>query len=354
MLVPPASFGIAEEGIYRCSKVETLNLSFLETLHLKTVLFIGGQEPSKFFKEFFSTMSIEWNLIRIADYSSLGELVTSSVSKSSPREGGSRLHEDNGSRSNGSDGYDMDYDFGATYHLTDGDELMLIKSSCLKKTLKLLLNKEKYNILLVDRTSIIIGILRKIQKWSISSVINEYRLFAGKNRSYYAETFLEVIDLTIEQERDDQLLLQSMENLDLDADPLLLPAEMNRRVSSTVIVNEDDLSRSPPVPQRLLKIVDEAESHSDKPDALESPSMSKTSSTLGIFGNRYRLAFNKSANGEYQYYKSQSGNSPEDTLTIEIPRESLLPHWWKYQRDLWEKENAPPEHNFYKEDIFTC
>lgn len=348
MLVPPASFGIAEEGIYRCSKVETLNLSFLETLNLKTVLFIGGQEPSKFFKEFFSTMSIEWNLIRVADFSSLGELVTSSVSKTSPREG---VDGNSCTEYNNSDG---DSSFGATYHLTDGDELMLIKSSCLKKTLKLLLNTEKYNILLVDRTSIIVGILRKIQKWSISSVINEYRLFAGKNRNYYAETFLEVIDLIIEQEKDDKFLMQGMEELNMGPDPLLLSAEMHRRASSTVVVNEEDLSRSPPVPQRLIKMVDEAESHSKvEHETFESPKISKSSSTLGIFGNRYRLAFNKSASGDYKYYKSHSGITAEDTLTIKIPRESLLPHWWKFQRDLWEKENAPPEHNFYKEDIFT-
>ncbi|KAG0669961.1 Protein required for replication of Brome mosaic virus [Maudiozyma exigua] len=77
MLVPPANFGIAEEGIYRCSKVETLNLSFLETLDLKTVVYIGGQEPSKFFREFFNRSSIQWISIRTADYANVGTQVNS-------------------------------------------------------------------------------------------------------------------------------------------------------------------------------------------------------------------------------------------------------------------------------------
>ena len=76
MLVPPAGFGIAEEGIYRCSKVETLNLSFLETLNLKTILFIGGQEPSKFFKDFFNRSSIDWSVLRTEDLSSASTIST--------------------------------------------------------------------------------------------------------------------------------------------------------------------------------------------------------------------------------------------------------------------------------------
>lgn len=356
MLVPPANFGIAEEGIYRCSKVETLNLSFLETLNLKTVLFIGGQEPSKFFKEFFSTTSIEWSLIRIADFSSAGEPVTNNISKSDRQDGIADGNDRDPTNACNSLDCRPTSTFGETYHLTDGDDLMLIKSSCLKKTFYMLLNTEKYNILLVDRTSIIIGILRKIQKWGISSVINEYRLFSGKNRSYFAETFLEVIDIVVEQERDDNMLRERMEELNLDQDPLLSPTEMNRKASNTIVVNEEDLSRSPQIPSRLLKILNEAESHkrtSSETESFDSPKMSKSSSSLGIFGNRYRLAFNRGERGDYKYYRSQSSNDVEDALTLKIPRESLLPQWLKFQRDLWERENVPQVHNFYKEDIFT-
>lgn len=353
MLVPPANFGIAEEGIYRCSKVETLNLSFLETLNLKTVLFIGGQEPSKFFREFFATMSIEWSLIRIADFSAAGEPLSSGANKSSSR--GNPSHRDGleCDKIQVSEEGNDESSFGGTYHLTDQDDLMLIKSRCLKKTLYQLLNTEKHNLLLVDRTSIIIGILRKIQKWSLSSVINEYRLFSGKNRNYFAETFLEVISINVEQERDEQSLMERMDDLHLAPNPLPQSTDMDRLASNTEVVNEADLSKSPTVPSRMLRMVEEAENHKrtqSHTEDLESPQMNKSSSSLGIFGNRYRLAFNRH---DFKYYRSQNCSDSQDALTVKIPRESSLPHWLKFQRDLWEKENVPQEHNFYTEDIFT-
>ena len=68
MLVPPANFGIAEEGVYRCSHIETLNLPFLETLDLHTILYVGGQEPSNFMEEFFTRNCIEWFVLNSPAY----------------------------------------------------------------------------------------------------------------------------------------------------------------------------------------------------------------------------------------------------------------------------------------------
>lgn len=358
MLVPPANFGIAEAGIYRCSKVETLNLSFLETLNLKTVLFIGGQEPSKFFREFFNKSSIEWCLIRIADFSSAGEPVSKNINKhgnletTGDIEGEGHVKMVHKSSKHSEVGLMKE-----AYHLTDSDDLMLIKSTCLRKTFQLLLNTEKHNILLVDRTSIIVGILRKIQKWNIASIINEYRLFSGKNRSYFAETFLEVLEVMVEQEKDDMLIKGRMEEMSLGTKPS--SAEIKRKMSNTVIVSEEDLSRSPQIPSRILKMLEEAEAEArshkrtlSRPDSLQSHEIDRSSPSLGIFGHRYRLAFDKNERGEYKYYESQKTNGTEDALTLKIPKESLLPAWLKFQRDLWERENVPEEHNFYKEQIF--
>lgn len=358
MLVPPANFGIAEAGIYRCSKVETLNLSFLETLNLRTVLFIGGQEPSKFFREFFNKSSIEWCLIRIADFSSAGEPISKNINKHGNLESASDIESGeyvikahkSGTRSEAGD-------IKEVYHLTDSDDLMLIKSTCLRKTFQLLLNIEKHNVLLVDRTSIIVGILRKIQKWNIASIINEYRLFSGKNRSYFAETFLEVLEVMVEQEKDDMLLKGGMEKMSLATNTLPSSAEIKRKMSNIVIVSEEDLSRPPQIPSRVIKMLEEAEARSHKrttsrPDSSHSHEIDRSLPSLGIFGHRYRLAFDKNERGEYKYYESQKTNGTEDALTLKIPKESLLPVWLKFQRDLWERENVPEEHNFYKEQIF--
>ncbi|EHN03409.1 YCR095C-like protein [Saccharomyces cerevisiae x Saccharomyces kudriavzevii VIN7] len=359
MLVPPANFGIAEEGIYRCSKVETLNLSFLETLNLKTAIFIGGQEPSKFFKDFFTRSSIKWIVLRMSDFSAAAVPVKSSSASKSVS------HSNNNSISSLQDEKKTKYSNVSqnsvatdpvvreelSYHLSDNDDLMLIKSTCLKRTFKTLLNADNYNVLLVDKTALVIGILRKIQKWNIASIINEYRLFSGKNRNYFAETFLEIISINIEQEKDDKTIVkrQSPEN-----NNRIHSIEYKANSGKLIKVNEDDLCKEPEVPQRLLTLINQIETKVKNNKVLQvrgimRDDLKKASSDLGIFGHRYRLAFNKKENGEYGYYKAGG----KDNVKIRIPGDPQLPDWFKFQRDLWEKENVPEEHHFYREHIFT-
>ncbi|SCU92243.1 LADA_0F15346g1_1 [Lachancea dasiensis] len=334
MLVPPANFGIAEEGIYRCSKIETLNLSFLETLNLKTVIFVGGQEPSKFFREFFERSGVQWFVVRITDVSSNLAPVNAS--------GGKSKNEEESPRSNGNAAH-------GDYELNDNDDLMMIKSYSLKRTFELLLNTSNHNTILVDKTSIVVGVLRKIQKWNISSIINEYRLFATKNSNYFAETLLEMINVRIVQEEEDKLVLDNLATLQIQESG---GANDLSGCGKWEIVNESDLIFPPKIPTHLLRILKDVQA--DNEDAgvlvdLKLPAMTRTQSDLGIFGNRYRLAFNKKERADYDFYKGGNHN----VITFHIPREGLLPSWFTRQRDMWESENAQEEHNFYTESIFV-
>ncbi|CCD26598.1 Oca4p NDAI_0I00290 [Naumovozyma dairenensis CBS 421] len=481
MLVPPANFGIAEDGIYRCSKIETINLSFLETLNLKKIIFIGGQEPSKFFKEFFNRSSINWNIIKISEFhttttattttttkptdnnnnnnqsssqippppsssSSITTSASTSTSTSSSSSNGNSINDNNVNNNNDTStiisntkkntirNSKIDY-INKPYHLNDNDDLMLIKSKCLKKTFQLLLNSNNFNILLVDKTALIISILRKIQKWHISSIINEYRLFSGKNRSYFAETFLEFINIIIKQDYDTiesdsnnpdnnvetdhthHSISITVPKLDLTTSPQhnqllttnnnLSSKQMQRNLSSLSEINEDDLCNDIVIPSRLLNIVNDAEleainereiiqqqeqdennqssSSSSVPSFQRSPSILKslsisaasnstsientnTSSSSSITKNNntnnhtYTLSFKKKEYNDFVYYKpshnnnninsSTNDNNDNNSIILKIPKESSLPNWFKFQRDLWEKENAPDKYNFYKEHIF--
>lgn len=447
MLVPPAGFGIAEEGIYRCSKVETLNLSFLETLNLKTILFIGGQEPSKFFKDFFNRSSINWSVLRTEDLSSASTISTldnrrrikshltspngnSTEIQSSPptktfvsqnnvtfntiknnkipienscitkdTDNTSHHYNENLDISmNGSinipltESSDLSINTQPPFILNDSSDLMLIKSTCLKKTFQKLLNSKCYNLLLVDKTSLIVGILRKIQKWNISSILNEYRLYSGKHSSYFAETFLELVDIRIEQDHETVDAEETIvKNSDISHDKLnIIPFEP-KKPSNCIIVSEEDLCDPPEVPKRLINMILEAEQNEQleilrKSAGIFSKKLDRHNSDLGIFGHKYRLAFNKKDNGNYEYYKSyksrhqkskkykkqrdqttndnnnirkkeekveEEEEEEEDIVTLKIPKESLLPSWFTYQRDLWEQENVPEVHHFYKEYIFV-
>lgn len=232
------------------------------------------------------------------------------------------------------------------YELNDNDDLMIIKSYSLKRAFELLLNTVNHNTILVDKTSIIVGILRKIQKWNIASVINEYRLFAGKNCNYFAETFLEMVSIRIIQEEENGGLKSIEGSNAVDADDL----NESKSCAKWEIINESDLSSPPSIPLHLLQTLEEVQADNKEAafGAGYGVPLMKTQSDLGIFGNRYRLAFNKTERADYEFYKAGEHN----ILTLNIPKESLLPHWFVRQRDLWENENAQEEHNFYKESIF--
>ncbi|CCH61562.1 hypothetical protein TBLA_0F00180 [Henningerozyma blattae CBS 6284] len=452
MLVPPANFGIAEEGIFRCSKIENLNLSFLETLKLKTIIFVDGQEPTKFFKGFFKSSSIKWIIIKNNDFSnninsSINENKNNTESNSPSGNGDVTLVNttptfnfsdiDTASTESQHSGIskelmpessnkkNINYKSKETYNLTDADDLMLIKSVCLKKILKLLLNKENYNILLVDRTSIVIGLLRKIQKWNISSIINEYRLFSGKNSSYFAEIFLELVNLEITQQVlgkenpstsslvSPNIIIGPKDNSSSHSantsngvsikrqrhgnTPIATNTKGNmHKVEMSEIVNEEDLFTAPNVPQRMLKLVDDAQTRYF--DNLQDKNKGRVENTQGILpvssnnentnvtkntqsvipsslplNQTYKsslhspetilnISLNKSSAVDYQYYKclqdtifkngsSKRGSSTRDSsiqeniIHIQIPTEDLLPTWFTFQRDIWEQNYRKIRHS---------
>lgn len=59
----------------------------------------------------------------------------------------------------------------------------------IRMVFSIILDKSNNNILLVDKSALLVGMLRKIQKWQLSSIIDEYRMITGKHKSYNAECF---------------------------------------------------------------------------------------------------------------------------------------------------------------------
>ncbi|PWN39995.1 protein-tyrosine phosphatase [Ceraceosorus guamensis] len=45
MLVPPPNFGLVEDSLYRSGAPDLLNFPFLETLSLKSVIWLAPEEP---------------------------------------------------------------------------------------------------------------------------------------------------------------------------------------------------------------------------------------------------------------------------------------------------------------------
>ena len=420
MLVPPVSFGLVEEGIYRCSKVETLNLSFLETLNLRIIIFLSGEEPSRYFKEFFKRSSIEWIAINPNSYTTLtssGIRNTNNQLELEPTGGGAEKQtiqnsDDTDATHNNktlTSSIANDYSSGA-----ESNGLLLLNAVVLQKIFSVLLDQSNFNCLLVDKSAIVVGVLRKILKWNISSIVNEYRLFAGKNRNYFSESFLELVKVNVKQKVEQiqdhdtilhsgkhstsQSLRESMEfhGGTVGAQKDLIESKTTpsfalkpRTRSSSIIVEDEDVvireqkkgqaghhiefhqhpsfGRTsnfdqkkwknnshqkvltehdldifePEVPGLLLAMIedveqiqkqeelerkekgkkndidllnikDDSQSSSLSSNALQNNQIKKSASALGIFGNVYRLAFDKPQKADYEYYKSNVDKKLEE------------------------------------------
>ena len=159
MLVPPENFSMVEEGIYRSSKVDAINISFLKSIDLKAVVWINEEKPPRVVRQFMDESNIR-----------LYHMVNSGVFPE--EEENIKLHQ----------------------------EWMVLKPSLISKTIQTILDVDNHNCLIMDASEIIVGVLRCIERWNYSSISNEYRLFANRT-SYKVEIFLEYLILVILHKR---------------------------------------------------------------------------------------------------------------------------------------------------------
>lgn len=200
------------------------------------------------------------------------------------------------------------------------NDWMVFPQNIIQEVIEVLLDKQNYNLLIIDKTNVIIGLVRKICKWSYSSIISEYRLYSGKNANYFAETFLELTTIHIKSR-----YLEAIEHSRSQSED----AAMDRRFSEDIDLaagDDDDneeniLSASPQVPKTLLKM---AELRKQKNRAHEDQSI------LDL----YSLA----KTGETQFYQPAPEFQQIEVIKINLPQENLLPEWFKLQRDLWVQE----------------
>ncbi|EGW32773.1 tyrosine phosphatase [Spathaspora passalidarum NRRL Y-27907] len=166
VLVPPLNFSLVEDTIYRSGFPMPINYPFLNTLKLKTIIYLGdlGHEKKEKKKDKHGTGEIMQNYqdwLNTTDITFHNLLVESSQEPFNKRE----EHE------------------------------QTIKS--LTIALQLMLNKENFPMLIHSnkgkhRTGLVVGLMRKLlQGWCLSGIFEEYEKFAmGKS-----EYDLELIEL---------------------------------------------------------------------------------------------------------------------------------------------------------------
>ncbi|CEQ39549.1 SPOSA6832_01077, partial [Sporobolomyces salmonicolor] len=148
VLIPPPNYGIVEEGLYRSGQPTELNFPFVEELGLKSVVWLAPEDPNEAFLQF-----LEDHQIRLFHLGSEA--------------------------------------FAATYDPLSEETVL--------QALDTVLNPDNAPVMVMcaqgrHRTGTCIGILRKLQRWNLTSVLEEYRRYAGPKVRVLNEQFIELFD----------------------------------------------------------------------------------------------------------------------------------------------------------------
>eukprot|EP01116_Phalansterium_solitarium_P002464 TRINITY_DN12510_c0_g1_i1.p1 TRINITY_DN12510_c0_g1~~TRINITY_DN12510_c0_g1_i1.p1 ORF type:complete len:311 (+),score=80.51 TRINITY_DN12510_c0_g1_i1:128-1060(+) len=151
MLCPPEVFGIVEAGIYRSNSLSPINFTFIKTLNLKTVVQLSPEVPIKPVTTFLQENNIALHHLGLKEWNP-----------------------------------------DVTWRPVT-DELI-------KEALELALNVDNHPIMVmctsgIHQTGTLVGCLRVLQHWNLTSILVEYRNMSVKHSTRFGdEQYIELFD----------------------------------------------------------------------------------------------------------------------------------------------------------------
>ncbi|GKV24839.1 hypothetical protein SLEP1_g34394 [Rubroshorea leprosula] len=149
-LIPPLNFAMVDNGIFRSGFPDSANFSFLQTLHLHSIICLCPEPYPESNMEFLKSNGIKLFQFGIESYK---------------------------------------------------EPFVNIPEDTIREALKLVLDARNHPILIhckrgKHRTGCIVGCLRKLQKWCLSSVFDEYQRFAAAKARVSDQRFMELFDVS--------------------------------------------------------------------------------------------------------------------------------------------------------------
>mmetsp|Transcript_8429 Transcript_8429/g.15229 ORF Transcript_8429/g.15229 Transcript_8429/m.15229 type:complete len:175 (-) Transcript_8429:63-587(-) len=165
MLFPPVNFGVVNEGLYRGALPAEINMPFLETLELRTIVIL----------ESGPTEDLDPTIVEFLDDNQI-ELI--------------RLSEDEAS---------------VMQTMQSKMKMQAVSEDVVLRAMNVVVEESKYPMMIADvygkhRTGTVVACLRKLQRWNLASVFEEYRRFAGNKRRLQNEQFIELFDIDLVNE----------------------------------------------------------------------------------------------------------------------------------------------------------
>ncbi|KAJ4760153.1 Phosphotyrosine protein phosphatases superfamily protein [Rhynchospora pubera] len=150
LLDPPANFAMVDHGVFRSGFPQKCNFGFLKTLKLQSIVYLSTEPYPKSNLEFMQS-----NGIRLFRFAMEGS-----------RKSSAEIHRE-----------------------------------IIKEALKVILDEQNYPLLIhcrsgKHRTGCLVGCIRKMQRWCLLSIVEEYRQFAGAKARNCDERFIEFFDVS--------------------------------------------------------------------------------------------------------------------------------------------------------------
>lgn len=151
-LDPPDFWGIVTDKIFRCGPISPANFSFLSLYQFQTVLFIGDDAPHQRIVDYLEARNTK--IVRIPTFTQNSSIIWR----------------------------------------TQLDELV-------KVTLQFILNNDNLPVLISSPSELhactIIGCLRRMMGWNISSIINEFRRYSPEVPLTQNTNYVELFDFDL-------------------------------------------------------------------------------------------------------------------------------------------------------------
>ncbi|PPD74215.1 hypothetical protein GOBAR_DD28867 [Gossypium barbadense] len=149
-LIPPLNFAMVDNGIFRSGFPDSANISFLQTLRLRSIIYLCPEPYSEANNEFLKS-----NGIKLFQF--------------------------------GIEGYK--------------EPFVNIPQDTIREALKTLLDVRNHPVLIhckrgKHRTGCLVGCLRKLQRWCLSSIFDEYQRFAAAKARVSDQRFMELFDVS--------------------------------------------------------------------------------------------------------------------------------------------------------------
>lgn len=148
LLVPPLNFAMVEKGVYRSGFPSAINFPYLETLCLRSIIYLCPEPYPEANTEFLRANNIQL------------------------------------------------FQFGIEGHK---EPFVNIPEDTIREALKVLLDPRNHPVLIhckrgKHRTGCLVGCFRKIQNWCLTSVFDEYQRFAAAKARVSDQRFIELFD----------------------------------------------------------------------------------------------------------------------------------------------------------------